>query len=86
MSIQVSEEMVDILRSRSVPVPLADIEGEQGLICMCSRDGDELLQVRVEVGNEILVEVLSKEVCYKMSALRTPRNMYRTHLRDVLPQ
>jgi hypothetical protein len=66
MSIQVPEEMVDVFGSGSISVPFADIESEEGFVRVFLRLVYEIFEVSIEVCDKILIEILSKQVCYTL--------------------
>jgi hypothetical protein len=63
VSIKVTEEVINVFRSGSVPIPFSNIEGQQGLVGVGLRLYDKFLKVVVKKGNEILVKVFTKKVC-----------------------
>jgi hypothetical protein len=51
MSVQVSEEMVDVFRSGGISIPFPDVETEQGFICVGFGDFDETFQVAIKISD-----------------------------------
>jgi hypothetical protein len=45
VTVEVAEQVVDVLRGSGVPVPLADVEGEEGLISVGFRYLNEAFEV-----------------------------------------
>jgi hypothetical protein len=55
MSIQVSEEMVDVFGSGGKSVPFADVESKEGFVCVFLRLVYKIFEVGIEVGDKVLI-------------------------------
>jgi hypothetical protein len=64
MSVEVSEEMVDVFGGGGISVPFPNVESEKRFIGVCPRLLDEVFEVAGKVMDKVLVEVLSEKVCY----------------------
>lgn len=60
MTVEVSEEMVDVLRRRGVSVPFTDVEGQKGFVGVRSRLCHQSGKVGGQICDEIVVQVFSK--------------------------
>ena len=63
MSIEVSEQVVDIFGRGSVSVPFLDVEGQERFVNVVGGSHNKLLKILVQINDKVLVEVFTKEVC-----------------------
>ena len=68
MSIQIAEEMVDVLGRSRVSIPFSDVEGQQGLIRVGLRLIVDGLEMVGEVRDEVVVQIFAEKVSCGMSA------------------
>jgi hypothetical protein len=76
VAVEISEQVIVVLCSGRVPLPFLDVEVQQGFVAVLLCRLQDLGKVAVEVFDEVVVELLSKEVCYSESAgcRRTTKN------------
>jgi hypothetical protein len=55
MSVQVTEQMIDVFRSSCVSIPFADVEAEEGFVDVTLRGFDQAFEVAGQVGDQVLV-------------------------------
>jgi hypothetical protein len=70
MSVEVSKQMVDIFCRGSVSIPFFNVEGQQGFVDMIARGGNKLIEILVKISNEVVIEVFTKEMCYKRISIQ----------------
>jgi hypothetical protein len=54
--------MVDVFGRCGVPIPFADIKGQESFIGVSFRGSNEIGEINIQVFNEVLVKVLPEQV------------------------
>lgn len=65
MSVKITEQVVDVLGSNSVSVPLADIKCQKSLAAVVFGLVAEAPQMLRQVFCQLLVQILAEKMCYR---------------------